>query len=78
VFLHPLDPSVKCQFCKRGDLVFVRTRNKRDLYRCSAKTPCAAYTVHVRYGEDCGVATEVGWGVITGWVRCPRDAPPRG
>jgi hypothetical protein len=37
VYLHPLDPSVKCRYCGKGALVFVRTRVGHDLYRCLAE-----------------------------------------
>jgi ssDNA-binding Zn-finger/Zn-ribbon topoisomerase 1 len=63
VRLHPLEPSVKCQHCGKGDLVFVRTWKSRDLYRCVAATPCESYTVHSRHdGRVCGVGAEVGTG----------------
>jgi hypothetical protein len=71
VHLHPLEPSVKCQHCGKGDLAFVRTRNGRDLYRCMAEVPCKGYTVHaLRDGRVCTVGAEVGTGMVMTWVEC--------
>jgi hypothetical protein len=70
VKLHPLNPSVKCYHCGKGDLVFVRTRNGRDLYRCSAERPCKGLTIHSRRGGVCGIGAEIGMGFTAGWVQC--------
>ena len=52
-------------------LVFARTRNSRDLYRCIADMPCKGCTVHsVRDGRVCGVGAEVGMGFVMNWVEC--------
>jgi hypothetical protein len=71
VYLHPLDPSVKCQHCGKGDLEFVRTRAGRDLYRCVGESLCRGYTVHCRArGNSCGVAAELKYGKIGPWMEC--------
>jgi hypothetical protein len=71
MYLHLLDPSVKCQHCGKGDLAFVRTRAGRDLYRCVGEALCKGYTVHCRVGgKSCGVAAELHYGVIGTWVEC--------
>jgi hypothetical protein len=57
-------------------LVFARTRNSRDLYRCTADMPCKGYTVHsVRDGRVCGVGAEVGMGFVMNWVECAGREP---
>ena len=69
--LHPLDPSVRCQHCGKGDLVFVRTRNRRDLYRCVADVPCKSYTVHARRGGVCGIGVDTPVGMMSWtWFEC--------
>jgi hypothetical protein len=79
VHLHPLDPSVKCHHCGKGDLVFVRTWKSRDLYRCVAGIPCKSYTVHSRPGgRMCGIGAEVGTGLVTNWVECARRELAKG
>jgi hypothetical protein len=79
VYLHPLDPSVKCQHCGNAVLAFVRTRAGRDLYRCMAEVPCKGYTVHsVRYGRLCGVGAEAGTGLVRTWVDCAALDPAKG
>jgi ssDNA-binding Zn-finger/Zn-ribbon topoisomerase 1 len=40
MYLHLLDPSVKCRHCGKGDLEFIRTRAGRDLYRCVGEALC--------------------------------------
>jgi hypothetical protein len=70
VNLHPLDPSVMCRHCGKGDLVFVRTRNRRDLYRCVAEIPCKSSTVHSRQGKVCGIGAEFGLGYSLSWSEC--------
>ena len=77
--LHPLDPSVKCQHCGKGDLVFVRTWKSRDLYRCVADIPCESYTVHfLRNGRVCSVGAEVHTGMVRTWVECAGREPGKG
>ena len=77
--LHPLDPSVKCHNCGKGDLVFVRTRAGRDLYRCMAEVPCKGYTVHaLRNGWVCSADAEVGTGLVRTWVECASREPAKG
>ena len=71
MYLHPLDPSVKCLHCGKGDLKFTRTRAGRDLYRCVGESLCQGYTVHCRVlGKSCGVAAELKYGAIGAWVEC--------
>ena len=70
VYLHPLDPSVKCQHCGVGDLVFVKTWKSRDLYRCVADDPCKSYTIHSRHGSVCGVGVDTTLGMPPPWVEC--------
>ena len=77
--LHPLDPSVKCQHCGKGDLVVVGTWKSRDLYRRVADTPCESYTVHSRRdGRVCAVGAEVGTGLVRTWVECAGRKPAKG
>ena len=73
--LHPLDPSVKCRHCGTGDLVFVRARGGRDLYRCVADVPCKPYTVHARRGRACGICAETIGMVAPSWVECAARGP---
>ena len=71
MYLHPLDPSVKCPYCGKGALVFVRTRVGHDLYRCLAEIPCRSYTVHSRRGGICGIGTDTAVGMVSlTWVQC--------
>jgi ssDNA-binding Zn-finger/Zn-ribbon topoisomerase 1 len=71
VHLHPLDPSVKCQHCGKGDLEFSRTPSGRDLYRCVGEARCRGYMLHYRRdGKSCGVAAELHYGVCGPWVEC--------
>jgi hypothetical protein len=77
VHLHPLAPSVKCQHC--GADLSVRTRVGRDLYRCTADTPCRGYMLHYRRdGKSCGIAPEHNYGVIGTWVQCADRGPAKG
>jgi hypothetical protein len=74
--LHPLDPSVKCHYCGKGDLVFVRTRNNCDLYRCMAEIPCRSYTVHSKRGGACGIGADIPLGMVSlTWVECAGREP---
>ena len=71
MYLHPLDPSVKCQHCGRGDLVYVRARNNCHVYRCTADIPCKSYTVHSRRGGVCGIGVDAPLGTMSWtWVEC--------
>ena len=71
MYLHPLDPSVKCQHCGMGDLVFVKTWKSRDLYRCVSDVPCKSYTVHYRRGGVCGIGVDAPLGTMSWtWVEC--------
>ena len=77
--LHPLDLSVKCRHCGKGDLVFLRSRAGRDLYRCLAEIPCKPYTAHWRrYGRVCGISAEVGTGLVVNWIECADCGPAKG
>ena len=74
--LYPLDHSVRCPHCGKGDLVFVRTRGCRDLYRCVGEALCKGYMLHYRRdGKYCGVAAELSYGAIANWVECVRRKP---
>ena len=76
---HPLDRSVRCHHCGKGDLVFVRTRNSRDLYRCVGEPPCYGYVLHYRRdGKSCGVAPELNYGAIGTWVERAGREPAKG
>jgi hypothetical protein len=79
VYLHPLDPSVKCHHCGTGSLEFVRTRGGRDLYRCAAETPCRGYMIHFRRDDGaCAVAVEISFGTTGVWVECAGRDPAKG
>jgi len=79
VHLHPLDPAVKCRHCGKGNLVFVRTRAFRDLYRCVGEAPCKGYMLHYRRdGKSCGVSAELNYGAIGTWVECARRESAKG
>ena len=70
LYLHSLDPSVKCLHCGKGDLKFIRTRAGRDLYRGVGEAHCKGYMLLYRRGRSCGVAPELHYGVIGTWVEC--------
>ena len=71
MYLHPLDPSMKCQHCGKGDLEFVRTRAAPRSVPLSVRRSIKAYTVHCRVGgKSCGVGAELHYGVIGTWVEC--------
>ena len=76
--LHPLDPSMKCLQCGKGDLVFIRTRAGRDLYRCVADVPCKPYTVHARRGRACGICEDNIIGIVSPtWIECAGREPAK-
>jgi hypothetical protein len=78
VRLHALDPSVKCNYCGKGALAFVRTRNNCDLYRCTAEIPCKSYTVHSKRGEVCGIGADIPLGMVSlTWVECAGREPAK-
>jgi hypothetical protein len=70
--LHALDPSVRCRFCGRGGLEFVRARNNSDLYRCVSEHPCSGPTIH-RAGDrdgECWIGVDFSLKNRSLWVRC--------
>jgi hypothetical protein len=78
VRLHPLDHSVKCHYCGKGDLVFVRPRHNCHLYRCTAEIPCKPYTVHSRHDGVCGVGGDAAFGLTSlTWVECAGHDPAK-
>ena len=71
--LHTLEPDVRCPYCHRGGLAFVRPRRfQGDLYRCTAPIPCRGLSLHYRKnGRACGVAAEGTNGLLVSWCECP-------
>jgi len=70
VRLHPLDKSVKCRHCGKGDLQFVRSRNYSDMYRCLGTPSCWGFTLHSRRNGNCGTAAETTSALRIGWTEC--------
>lgn len=50
--LHPLNPNIPCPSCGQPSLVYVRTTQGRDIYRCAVKKAA----VSARLSTHIGVA----------------------
>ena len=77
MMLHPLPPDVRCPYCCKGGLAFVRQRGYHgDLYRCTAATPCEGHALHHRRNRvACGVSAQAANGHLLFWTECPGQEP---
>jgi excisionase family DNA binding protein len=69
--LHPLPDDVKCPFCGKAGLAFLRERRSQgDLYHCTAAIPCRGLTIHYRTRLGCGISAETASGQRLNWMEC--------
>lgn len=75
--LHAIESELRCPYCRKGGLAFVRQRGAQgDLYRCTATTPCAGLTLHYRRNRGaCGISAETVNGTLVYWMECPGQEP---
>ena len=74
--LHPLPDDVKCPFCGKAGLAFLRERRSQgDLYHCTAAIPCRGLTIHYRTRLGCRISAESAGGQRLNWSECHTAEP---